>query len=349
MRRRYADSDRSQRMITIEQVDLAESRPVLGRECRFVAKGGDAAATVEYFLEHEGVLYPSALPAEPDGSVRVYPEAPGRYVLTAAWRSPGDSGWTQTEFLIEGVHEPIPQRVNVAGRDLRVPTAWDGRLLRRIVRRPRSHEQPLVHALRDLVRPGATVYDIGASIGLFAVSFARWIGERGWLYAIEPNPVCVSFLRANLAAARVRRYTILPTAVSDRREEIDFTLNYASCSVGTIAGSSDAVAKPGHHIGIAADSLDGLVARFNLRPPDLIKLDVEGAEAQAVAGMTRTLEAHRPVVAIELHGLQPAAATLRLLGRLGYTFSVPPDQTTTSAEALVSSLRDECVQVIGFP
>src|SRR4029077_4036351 len=110
--------------------------------------------------------------------------------------------------------------------------------------------------------------------------------------------------------------TILPTAVSDQSEGADFTLNYGNSFLGVVADASLTIAKPGHHIGVGADSLDRLHVAFHLRPPDLIKLDVEGAEAQAVAGMTRTLEAHRPIVAIELHGLRRAAVTLRLLGRL---------------------------------
>jgi hypothetical protein len=73
------------RMVTIEQVDRARSGPALGQECQFAVQGEPLAA-VEYFLEHERVFYPDPLRAEPDHTVRLYPEAPGRYALHAGWR-----------------------------------------------------------------------------------------------------------------------------------------------------------------------------------------------------------------------------------------------------------------------
>jgi FkbM family methyltransferase len=201
-----------------------------------------------------------------------------------------------------------------------------------------------------VVRRGATIYDIGANIGLFSVAFSEWIGEDGWLYAIEPNPACVSLLRANLAAARADNWTILPTALSDRPSESEFTLNYGNSLLGLLANAQHEIVKTGHHVRIDADRLDQLIPRFGLRKPDVIKLDVEGAEAQAVAGMMETLEAHRPVVVIELHGLRSATATLRLLIRLGYKYSVPSKVATdVTAEALIGCLRDECLQIIGHP
>jgi hypothetical protein len=89
-------------MVTIQQLDPPGTTPSLGQECRFGARGGPLAA-IDYFLEHEGVFYPQPLRGEPDGSVRLYPEAPGRYALHAAWRSPeGQSGWAQIEFHVRG-------------------------------------------------------------------------------------------------------------------------------------------------------------------------------------------------------------------------------------------------------
>ena len=336
----FADSHAQPHMITIEQIDSVG--PALGKECRFITRGGSSAA-VEYFLEHDGVLYPRALPAEPDGSVRIYPEAPGRYVLVAFLRSPAGHESARMEFEIDGAHDPMPRRVKIAGHRLWAPTAWDAQLLS-------QHERLLMLALEKVVRRGATIYDIGANIGLFSVAFTEWIGKDGWLYAIEPNPACVSLLRANLAAVRGRNYTILPTAVSDRHGGFEFTLNYGNSLLGLLTNAQHEIVKAGHHVRIDADRLDQLIATFGLRKPDVIKLDVEGAEAQAVAGMMETLAAHRPIVVIELHGLESATATLRLLTRLGYKYSVPSKVATdVTAEALIGCLPDECVQIIGHP
>jgi FkbM family methyltransferase len=328
-------------MVTIEQTEPLGSPPELGRECRFVARG-ESFLALEYFLEHESVFYPHAMNAAPDGSVRLYPEAPGHYVLHVAWCSVShQSGWARTEFDLNTKQGWTPQRVGLKGEKLWAPTTWDAHLLG-------THEQAVFRDVRSLVRQGSIVYDIGANVGLFSVRLAEWIGQQGWLYAIEPNPICVYFLRANLSQARVRNFTIFPVAVTDRRGNQPFSLNYGSSLIG-VWGDWPGAHKPGHRIHVDGDRLDSLIATFKLRQPDFIKLDVEGGEARAIAGMRETLERARPSLMIELHGKVAAAETLQLLAPLGYQYSRPSTGLKyKTAEALLDSLPDECVQVVGY-
>jgi FkbM family methyltransferase len=212
-----------------------------------------------------------------------------------------------------------------------------------------AHERAATRELQRILRPGATVYDIGANIGLFSTQFAHWVGRDGWLYAIEPNPTCIYFLRANLSQLRHRNFAILPVAISSAPGMLDFVLNYGSSLIGVGTDTSPA-AKPGHHIAIEKQPLDTLIATMQLRQPDFIKLDVEGAEGDAVAGMMNTLENSRPGLMIELHGRAAAAATLHQLARLGYEYlSCSNGVRYPSAEAVLASLPDACVQVIGYP
>jgi FkbM family methyltransferase len=329
-------------MVTIEQTYPIDSSPALGRECRFAAQG-ESFTALQYFLEHEGVLYPHALSTEPDGSIRLYPEAPGRYVVRVRWRSVSrHSGWAQAEFDLDAKRGSTPQRVGLGGLKLWVPTAWDAHLLG-------THEPAVFRDLRSFVRRGGNVYDIGANVGLFSVRLAEWIGAEGWLYAIEPNPICVYFLRANLSKARARNFTIIPVAVSDQPCTLAFSLNYGSSLIGVGTDLPNA-RKPGHQIGVDGDRLDSLITTFRLRPPDFIKLDVEGAEAKAIAGMRETLETTRPSLMIELHGREAATATLQLLAPLGYHYLRPATAAKyDTTDALLDSLEDECVQIVGYP
>jgi FkbM family methyltransferase len=327
-------------MVTIGPLDPDAARPGLGRESRFALRGG-VFARVEYFLEHQGVMYTRPLRTEADGSVRVYPEAPGRYALHAAWQTTSnESGWVRTDFDVGGASGHAPQRIRVAGENLWVPTAWDAQVLG-------SHERPVFNALRDTIRPGAVVFDIGANVGVFSVHLARWVGAAGWLYAIEPSPTCVYFLRSNLAGTGLANFTILPLAVSNRSGELVFSVNYGSSLIGA-AQDSAPVDKPGHRIGVDREALDRVIARFHLRRPDFIKLDVEGAEVDAVDGMMETLRAARPGLMFELHGRAAARATLRTLAPLDYRYSVPAAGTRdATAGELADAIGDECVQVIG--
>ncbi len=327
-------------MVTIGPVDPNAPRPELGRESRFAARGG-VFESVEYFLEHQGIMYPRSLRTEPDGSVRIYPEAPGRYALHASWRTArNETGWARADFDVGGPAGYGPQRIRVAGEQLWVPTAWDAQVLS-------AHERPAFNALKDTIRSGAVIYDIGANVGVFAVHLARWAGATGWLYAMEPNPTCVYFLRANLATTGMSNFTILPVAASNSAGELVFNLNYGSSLIGT-GDQSTPVDKPGHRIGVNREALDTLIARFHLRRPDFIKLDVEGAEADAVAGMMETLRASRPGLMIELHGRDAAVATLHTLAELDYRYTVPATGARyATARALADAIGDECVQVLG--
>jgi len=329
--------------VVLEQIDRRDAEPTLGRECRFALRGERTVVPVEYFLEHEGILYSEPLRAEPDGSVRLFPEVPGRYILNAGWRSPTESGWVRASFSINGPRNPGPHRVRAHGQKLWTPTAWDAHLLG-------DHEQALLRALHELVRRDATVYDIGANVGVFAVWFARWLRNGGWLYAIEPSPVCVSFLRANLAAANTNNFTILPVAVSSHADTVDFTLNYGNSFLGSVMAASPSIVKPGHHVGVTTESLDQLIAKLGLRAPDVIKMDIEGAEAHAVTGMLRTIESHRPILMIELHGVEAGMATLDILIRFGYRITRPPLTTReVPLSELTAALHTERIQIVGIP
>jgi FkbM family methyltransferase len=322
-----------------------QSSPTLGNECHFQLTGAPVDG-VEFFLEYDGILYPRPLQSEPSGTVRLYPEASGRYVLHAYWReADGARGRAALPIVVAGPSpECEPRLASVDERtSLWVPTEWDRQTIA-------SHERPVLKTLQRLVRPGHVVYDVGANVGLFSVLLARGIGGEGWLYAFEPNPVCVSYLRANLERARAARFTILPVAISDRRGSCAFTVNYATTLVGSSADSRPGVQKPGHLIEVEADSLDSIVTTWQLRPPDIIKVDIEGAERVAMSGMLQVITAHRPALLVELHGREAATAALAPLRALPYEYSVATSaERFRTVDELLGWMADACIQVIARP
>jgi len=306
--------------------------------------GQRGAVKAHFFLRHDGIQYLRPLTDAPTEVVRIQAEAPGRYTLVARWTDPALAcQFAAISFDVAGSRSAalLNWLGSIGGR-------VGGPGLREWATGAR-HESRALAAVVDLARPGATVYDIGANIGMFAVRFARRVGARGHVYCFEPNPVCVHLLRANLKVTGADNFDIFPVCVSDRTGMEEFTVNYGNTLLGVGEGSPMAD-KPGHKIQIERQTLDALIADFNVRPPDIVKIDVEGAEPRVVAGMLSTLHAHRPILFLELHGQKAGRDALRLLEHLNYRYrDTSSNRQFANSIDLIDWIPDSCVQVLGYP
>jgi len=139
------------------------------------------------------------------------------------------------------------------------------------------------------IEPGDLVFDVGAHVGDRVAAFRR-LGAR--VVAVEPQPALVKTLK--LLYGRDRAVAIEPVAVGRGEGTVELRLNIDNPTVST---ASDAFVRaadgaPGWQgqawtrtIRVAITTLDALIARHGL--PTFIKIDVEGFEAEALAGLTR--------------------------------------------------------------
>ena len=272
------------------------------------------------FIVQENIFYLKPLMDWGTGnSLRFFPEAPGRYVLAIQWRGINEEKieWVRYPFNV-GINKIIdltPQKINLAkNMQFWVPNGWEAMQLSK-------YEPMVVDVLHHTVQSGWIAYDVGANLGFYSVLLGRQVGPKGGIYSFEANPVCVEYLRSNLALNQVANCEILPCALLDNREQVKFTINYGTSAVGLTQRSSFYESKVGHEVNVQGYPLDELVKTFNLRKPDLIKIDIEGAEAFAVAGMLHTLEEYRPLILLEIHGRYAAEQTLPQLDQVGYCYS----------------------------
>jgi FkbM family methyltransferase len=138
---------------------------------------------------------------------------------------------------------------------------------------------------REAVAPGMLVLDIGAYLGLYSLIAARELGGGGSVLAFEPDPRTFPRLVENIAMNRLTgRIAALQEAVSDSESERSFlpSDNDPSQSRLLPRGESQGGVPTAC---VTADALLASDARV-----DVIKLDVEGAELDALRGMARTLE-----------------------------------------------------------
>jgi FkbM family methyltransferase len=145
--------------------------------------------------------------------------------------------------------------------------------------------------LRALVRPGATVVDAGAHIGIYTLLFSRWVGPGGRVEAFEPSPAAADRLDTNLrrnGCVNVRPHrTALADRETDRVLHVTVDTGYASLGEPVRrAAVRSCVPVPG-------TTLDLFCSREGIEFIDLLKMDIEGSEIPALRGAERLLRERR--------------------------------------------------------
>lgn len=188
-------------------------------------------------------------------------------------------------------------------------------------------EPALQRAILESVRPGWVVFDIGANVGFFTVIAARLTGPSGRVIGFEPLSDNAARIRHNARLNGFDHVEVRTDAVGARDGTTPFFLS-SNPNWGRIADRgrpSGTVAE----IAVPIRSLDGLSREGAIPDPDLIKIDVEGAEEAVLQGAAALLRRARPVLLIELHGTNDPIG--RLLGSLGYESRVLRGGTALSS------------------
>ena len=181
-----------------------------------------------------------------------------------------------------------------------------------------TYEPDIQRALRDLVRPGMTAYDLGANIGYMTLLLAKAVGETGRVVAVEPLPSNVARLRAAVELNHMQgRVALVEKAIGPRSGRETF-LVHQSPGMGRLEQAPGRSESFHHAVEVDVVSVDDLVYAEGFPPPQLVKMDLEGGEGRALEGMGRLLRDAKPVLLIEVHGRIPADDTWARLATAGY-------------------------------
>jgi FkbM family methyltransferase len=189
--------------------------------------------------------------------------------------------------------------------------------LRYLARTMAEVDPSLLQLAAEVVRPGDTVWDIGANMGLFSFAAAVAAGPQGRVLAVEPDTELAGLLRRSAAEGAGRApVEVLPVAVSDDLAVARFHVARRNRATSHLAGFGSAMAGGVRSTQLVpAVTLDWLAARFPA--PDVLKIDVEGAELAVLSGAARVL-ARSPTVICEVCARNTGAVTGILAGH-GYT------------------------------
>ena len=204
-------------------------------------------------------------------------------------------------------------------------------------------DQKLLMNAAETVRPGSVVWDVGANMGLFAFAAAGLAGPQGRVFAVEPDATMARLLRRsallNPAAAPVE---VIPSAVSEDVSLARFHIAQRSRTSNYLDGFG--MSQTGgvrETETVVTVSLDWLARQ--IPPPDVLKIDVEGAELSAFRGAARMLKEKRPVLIFEMDGVhwEEISRTLCGLGYALYNSEQPPAERRR--------LTGPCFNVLAVP
>jgi FkbM family methyltransferase len=177
--------------------------------------------------------------------------------------------------------------------------------------------------LKAWVRPGDTVLDIGANIGVLTVHLAHLVGDSGRVHAFEPNPVVASRLQQAIEHNRLGNVALHRIALGSEEATLHLRAPRNNLGEGHLCASSD--------VGDFEDSYPVRVRRLDDElqlegaPIRLMKLDVEGHETEVLKGASGLLTRDPPdAVLFEINTIRRGSMakheTLDLLADHGYRF-----------------------------
>lgn len=141
----------------------------------------------------------------------------------------------------------------------------------------------------EVLREGYTVVDVGANIGFFTLLAARIVGKSGTVLSFEPEPTSFSLLSKSVERNNFSNVRLFQKCVSDvvgnRTLYLSATRHKGMHSLIRDSG--------GASITVPATRLDAEISSLDIDRIDLLKIDVEGAEPEVIAGAARLLSEDR--------------------------------------------------------
>jgi FkbM family methyltransferase len=203
-----------------------------------------------------------------------------------------------------------------------------------------------IHFVQDLLRqrPCRCAWDVGANVGFWSVFLAGIEPPIERIYAFEPDPTNLHWLRMNQGKNHLDRLVIREVGLSDQAGEATFFADEVTGSTGSLEKEADFIGrqygKARREITIGLSTIDQEV-QSGAVPPDFMKIDVEGHELNVLMGARRTLADHKPMLILEVTRHHDEVGDL--LTGLGYRLIDPhsgkPLQRPQFATAAIGTIQ----------
>jgi FkbM family methyltransferase len=157
-----------------------------------------------------------------------------------------------------------------------------------------AYEPKIAEVFYRYVKPGMAVVDIGANIGYFTMLLASLVEPSGLVVAVEPNPENIKLLEASRRVNGFDQVLVIQAAAGRQAGLLALNISHSNGMTGDLPGNVDAIfaARP-----VPCFALDTILPQD--RGINLVKIDTEGAELNALIGLSGTIDRDHPVIVSE--------------------------------------------------
>jgi FkbM family methyltransferase len=163
--------------------------------------------------------------------------------------------------------------------------------------------------------PNGTFFDVGANAGFLSLVAAKALNGKGRVVAFEPHPQTASEAQRQFQLNNLTNVTVVAAAVSNDAGFVELDDSGSSDMVKFAQLEKD---RPRHKVRVPTVTLDEQVDKFGM--PDVVKIDIEGAEMLALQGAKRMLGAGNATLLVEIHSEELYAEIQPYLKSFGYRF-----------------------------
>lgn len=141
------------------------------------------------------------------------------------------------------------------------------------------------------IKEGDNVVDIGANIGYYTLIFAKLVGKNGMVFAFEPDPLNFAILKKNIEINGYKNVILIQKAISNKNGKLNLYLNENNGGDHRLYAPKNEKRKA---IIVESVRIDDYFKDFK-KDINLIKIDIQGAEWEAIQGMDKLLNQNKKI------------------------------------------------------
>ncbi|MFM9945498.1 MAG: FkbM family methyltransferase [Bacteroidia bacterium] len=195
----------------------------------------------------------------------------------------------------------------------------------------RNYEPNKQFAFLTFLKEGDTFFDIGANVGLHSYFVERCISDVK-IYSFEPLPENVEYIKETILLNKLKNINLIESAIGSETKKIYFEIGTNNFQ-GKITENKTSIE-------VKLITLDEFCYSNNIFP-NVLKIDVEGAEIDVLQGAIKLIEEKRPIFIIELHIPAKDILVSKFLLDNNYEIYTLNDRAKTKSDKLLLSSKNK--------